>query len=79
LGVLVEATKLTNTEEDCERVKGSLALALKPVFPGFAAPVIRFKTFGMWPKGLQPKPAQLSDAGFFYTGFVLKIKSQSEI
>jgi hypothetical protein len=47
-------------------------VALAPVFPEFAAPVLRLKTFNSWPKNLQPCPSHLSEAGFFYTGVNLK-------
>lgn len=61
----VEAEKLKG---ECEVMCEVINLALTPAFPQMAAPVLRLRTFRLWPLSLQPSPQQLSDAGFFYTG-----------
>jgi hypothetical protein len=62
----VEAEKVGGGESGlvCE----AISLALTPAFPQFAAPVLRRRSFRLWPPSLRPSPEQLSDAGFFYTG-----------
>ena len=40
----------------------------KPVYAEFASFSDRIKTFSIWPKQLNPKPMELAEAGFFYTG-----------
>lgn len=40
----------------------------RPEHPEYAVEARRIKSFEDWPRTIKQKPAQLSDAGFFYTG-----------
>lgn len=39
-----------------------------PEYPLFSSRAARVNSFINWPENKQPKPEQLADAGFFYTG-----------
>lgn len=40
----------------------------KPTYPDYIVYESRLKSFSDWPKAMKQKPAELADAGFFYTG-----------
>ncbi|XP_052861636.1 death-associated inhibitor of apoptosis 1-like [Anopheles cruzii] len=52
-----------NYTEDSQRSFQRLA------HPSYAIEANRLSSFKSWPKSIHQKPQQLSDAGFFYTGF----------
>jgi baculoviral IAP repeat-containing protein 7/8 len=49
-------------------VNSSIIVPKRPEHPEFALETQRIKSFEDWPKTIKQKPAQLSDAGFYYTG-----------
>lgn len=47
---------------------GSLALAARPAHPSYMVEAARLDSFAGWPLRMRQTPAQLADAGFYYTG-----------
>ncbi|XP_034827844.1 death-associated inhibitor of apoptosis 1-like [Maniola hyperantus] len=41
---------------------------LYPKYPSYATQIARLRSFDTWPQGLNQKPQEMADAGFFYTG-----------
>lgn len=54
---------------------GSLSSAtIYPEYPEYAIETARLRTFAEWPRHMKQKPAQLAEAGFFYTGVGDRVK-----
>lgn len=45
-----------------------------PEYPEYAIETARLRTFAEWPINMKQKPAQLAEAGFFYTGVGDRVK-----
>ncbi|KAM7357814.1 death-associated inhibitor of apoptosis 1 isoform 1-T5 [Cochliomyia hominivorax] len=45
-----------------------------PEYPEYAIETARLRTFNEWPRNMKQKPAQLAEAGFFYTGVGDRVK-----
>ncbi|XP_023296097.1 death-associated inhibitor of apoptosis 1 [Lucilia cuprina] len=45
-----------------------------PEYPEYAIETARLRTFAEWPRNMKQKPAQLAEAGFFYTGVGDRVK-----
>lgn len=46
----------------------------RPEYPEYTIEAARLRSFAEWPRNMKQRPAQLADAGFFYTGIGDRVK-----
>lgn len=66
-----------NDKKEEKKEEEDLAKAIKkfrPEYPEYITRAARLRSFATWPRYMKPKPEQLVDVGFFYTGIGDRVK-----